>query len=219
MYMGERRISVGHKDARLEPGDPRPTRPTTLAASARRQRRATGPGATWLAAASGFTLIEVMLVLGIATVLVGAAIPSIITARERMELSGATHDIASAVQTARMRAVSTGVTMRIRFNCPAAGQYRIVEVVGTSGIDGATNRCDPAVYPYPDLDAANRPNNDGPVQVLRGGTTFSQVVNLDIAPSGRITPASGSMPVSIVITKGNATQTVTLSAAGRVAFQ
>ena len=169
--------------------------------------------------ADGFTLLELMLVVGISAVLVGAAVPSILVARQRMELSGAVHEVAQTVQSARLTALSSGRTMRVRFNCPAAGQYRVVEVVGNATIDNATNRCDTGTYPYPDTDPANRPNTDGPVLVLRGGVTFSQVVNLDIAPTGRLTPASGTTPVSIILARGNATQTLTLSASGRVAYQ
>ncbi|MCX6537354.1 MAG: GspH/FimT family pseudopilin [Acidobacteria bacterium] len=169
--------------------------------------------------ADGFTLLELMLVLGIGAVLIGAAIPAINGARQRLELSGAIHDVAAAVQSARLQALSSGRTMRVRFNCPVAGQYRVVEIVGNATIDNAANRCDPAAYPYPDQNANARPDLDGPVRGLRGGVSFSQATNVDIAPTGRITPVTGAAPVSITVVKSDATQTLTLSAAGRVSFQ
>lgn len=169
--------------------------------------------------ADGFTLLELMLVLGIGVVLIGAAIPTINGARQRLELDGAMHDVSAAVQSARLQALSGGRTIRVRFNCPVAGQYRVVEIVGDATIDNAANRCDAAAYPYPDQNTGTRPNLDGPVQVLRGGVTFSQATDVDIAPTGRITPVTGAAPVSITAVKSNATQTLTLSAAGRVSFQ
>ena len=53
--------------------------------------------------------------------------------------------------------------MRVRFNCPATGQMRVVEVTGNAAIDTAGDRCDLGAYPYPDTDASTAPNNDGPV--------------------------------------------------------
>ncbi|MEI6667896.1 MAG: GspH/FimT family pseudopilin [Acidobacteriota bacterium] len=168
---------------------------------------------------AGFSLIELMVVLAVSIVLLGSAIPTVLTARQRMALDGSIHDVAAAVQTARLQALSSGRTMRVRFNCPAAGQFRVVEVTGSASIDAAANRCDPAAYPYPDPDAANRPDLDGPVRVLRAGVLFSAATNVDIAPSGRVTPATGNAPVSISVLKNNATQTLTLSASGRISFQ
>jgi len=168
--------------------------------------------------AGGFSLLELMLVLGVSGTLVGVAVPSITGARQRLELNGAIHEVATAVQSARLRALSSGRTMRVRFNCPVARQYRVVEVVGDASIDGASNRCDGGAYPYPDQDGSNRPNLDGPVQVMRGGVAFSQATDVDISPTGRITPAAGAAPVVISVNKSNATRTLTLSAVGRISF-
>jgi prepilin-type N-terminal cleavage/methylation domain-containing protein len=178
-----------------------------------------GGGLRTRQSARGFTLAELLIVLAVGVVLVGAAVPAINGARQRLDLDSAAHDVAGAVQSARLQALSTGRTMRVRFNCPATGQFRVVEVVGDAAIDNAANRCAPATYPYPDQNAGARPDLDGPLRGLRSGVSFSQATNVDIAPSGRITPATGAAPVSIVVMKGNATYTLTLSAGGRVSFQ
>ena len=169
--------------------------------------------------ASGFTLMELMIVVAISIIVMAAAVPQVIEARRRMELNGAAHDVMSAVQSARLKAVSTGRTMRIRFNCPAANQYRIIEVTGDPLVDGAADRCDEAAYPYPDLNPGARPNLDGPLQRLRGGVTFTAVVNLDLAPSGRVTAAAMAMPVTLTVSKTNATRNITVSNNGRAVLQ
>jgi prepilin-type N-terminal cleavage/methylation domain-containing protein len=167
----------------------------------------------------GFTLIELMIVVAIGAILIGTAVPAINGARQRLELDGAMHDVALILQGARLQALSSGRTMRVRFNCPATGQYRVVEVVSDNTIDNAANRCDPTAYPYPDQNAASRPDLDGPIHVLRGGVSFSQSTTVDIAPTGRVTPASGTTPVSISVMKSNATETLSLSASGRISYQ
>ena len=171
---------------------------------------------------AGFTLIEILLIVGLTSVLASIAIPEITAGMRRYDVTTASQQIASAVRTARFQAISQNRTLRVRFNCPAVGQFRIVEVVG-SAIDSAGNRCDPAVYRYPDTDAANRPNLDGPLQVLPRGTAFTAPDDLQIDTSGRITPLTGcptcataAPPASVVVGNSYANRTISISGSGQV---
>ena len=116
---------------------------------------------------------------------------------------------------ARLKAVTSNRTMRVRFNCPSPGLYRVVEVVNNAAIDNAADRCSSTTYPYPDPNPAALPDLDGPVMVLRGGITFGGVQDLGIAPTGRVTALTGAVPATIGVTNSYETQKVTVSATGR----
>ena len=91
----------------------------------------------------GFSLIELMMVVGLGTILLAIAIPNI-SVGERVRVNNAASEVRGALQTARLRAVAVNRPLQIRFNCPAANQYRIVE----AGF-GNSNRCSTTSYPYP----------------------------------------------------------------------
>src|SRR5687768_7561319 len=98
---------------------------------------------------SGFTLIELLVVAAAGMVIVGIAVPAVAEAIRLSSLNTSVQTVASAIRSARYLAVSTNRTVRVRFNCPAANEFRVVEVVGAALIDQAANRCSGAAYPYP----------------------------------------------------------------------
>ena len=122
----------------------------------------------------GFSLTELLFVVQITSVMAVATLPGASTAFRRYQLESATHEVAAQVRSARLRAVTANETMRVRFNCPAPGQLRIVQLVGTPAVDDAADRCSGAVYPYPDRNVAVEPNHDGPVMVLPGGISLDE---------------------------------------------
>ena len=165
----------------------------------------------------GFTLIDIMFVVLLLGVLMAVTIPGATTASRRYNLIAATREVAAQVRVARLKAVTSNRTMRVRFNCPAAGQYRVVEVVNNAAIDDAADRCSSTTYPYPDPNPAALPDLDEPVMVLRGGITFGGVQDLEIAPTGRVTALTGAVPATIGVTDSyGETQNVIVSATGRV---
>jgi len=65
---------------------------------------------------SGFTLMEVMVTVGIIAIVSAIAIPSVISYLPKHRMSGGTRDIYSAMQYARMRAVKEKTHVVISFN-------------------------------------------------------------------------------------------------------
>ena len=172
---------------------------------------------------AGFSLIELLIVVGLVAVVAGMAVPTIAAGMRRYSLISASQAVASTIRSARFQAVAKNRTLRVRFNCPAAGQYRVVEFTASPIIDATANRCDPAVYQFPDPDAAALPNLDGPVILLPGGAQFGALSDLEIDVTGRITPLTGcpacaaaAPPASIVLTDGTQTKTITVSGSGQV---
>jgi type II secretory pathway pseudopilin PulG len=171
---------------------------------------------TMLTRDDGFTLIDVLTVTLLLGVVAGISLPGATRSFKRYELASGTRAVAAQVRMARQRAVTASRTMRVRFNCPSTGQYRVVEFVDDPAIDDDQNRCSAGAYPYPDQNAAALPGLDGPVMVLPGGTSFAANQDFDIDRNGRVTVLAGVPPVSIEVTDSHDTQTLTVSVAGRV---
>jgi hypothetical protein len=139
------------------------------------------------------------------------------------------------LQAARLLAVSTNQPMRFRFDCPAAGQYRITELVGTPGVpaaaDAAANRCGLDLYPYPgnpDKNPMTRPNNDGPLRTLDAKVTFSNVTTIEFWPDGSAhTNTGGINPwppivaagITVTLVKGTQSKTILVNGVGKVQVQ
>ena len=146
-------------------------------------RRTRHPGA-------GFSLTELLIITAVLAVVTAVAIPSLTSLRERMRLSQSAREVERELQSARNKAVLNNRPMRVRFNCPAAGQLRVVELIGTPSVpaaaDLAANRCAEGTYPYPaaDRDPATRPNLDGPVLRLDSRVQFGAVQTLEFWTDG-----------------------------------
>jgi Tfp pilus assembly protein FimT len=153
------------------------------------------------------------------------AIPEINSMLASRRAATAARQVERELQSARLKAVSTSRAMRVKFNCPASGQYRMLEITGVSTTDTAGNRCSPSAYPYPGPNDTLRstPRLDSPVQVLPTNTTVS-ATSLDIAfgadgnaytyASGTATPLAADLVVTV--TRGGYSKTVTINALGRV---
>jgi type II secretory pathway pseudopilin PulG len=173
---------------------------------------------------AGFSVIEVTVVAGVAMITLGLAAPSIITAIDSYKFNSEVQTVAATIRSARYKAVASNVTLRLRFNCPATGQMRLVEVTGNSAIDTATDRCDTTAYPYPDPDASAAPNNDGPVIQMSSAVDLPTTVHgLEISAAGRIQPltgcpgcTAGSPPAVLVMgdDRSSTIRNITVSATG-----
>jgi prepilin-type N-terminal cleavage/methylation domain-containing protein len=171
---------------------------------------------------AGFSLIEVLVVIALIAILAGMTGPTIAAGMRRYEVISAAQQLASTIRSARYQAVAKNRTLRVRFNCPAVGQYRLVEFIGTAA-DSAADRCTTAAYPYPDPDASALPNLDGPVQFLPQNMQFGAFSDLQIDTNGRIARLTGcpacavaASPATIVVSNSYGSSTISVSASGQV---
>jgi len=185
----------------------------------------------------GFTLTELLIVVALFAIMAGIAVPLLINVADGIKLGQATRDVERELQAARLRAVSSNQPMRVRFNCPAAGQYRVVELVGTASqpaaADIAADRCTLAAYPYPgnaDKNVMTRPNNDGPLRTLDSTVTFSNVITLEFWPDGSAHanptnvaanpwPPIAGAGTTVTLVKGSKSKTILVNGVGKVQVQ
>jgi prepilin-type N-terminal cleavage/methylation domain-containing protein len=187
-----------------------------------------------MAGQRGFTLIDMVAVMALIGVMSAIAVPSMLAARDRIRLGQAAREVEREIQTAKSRAVAKSRPMRVRFNCPGEGEYRAVELIGTSAApvaaDSAANRCSSTLYPYPPADANpnTRPNLDGPIRTLDSSVSFSVSQTLEFRPDGtayrdpgggaafEMIPTTG---VNIRVARDGLTRTITVNGLGKVQLQ
>ena len=182
----------------------------------------------------GFSLIDMIVTMTLIAIAAGMAIPYMRDMTDAMRLAQGAREVERELQTARLKAVTSNRVLRVRFNCPAAGQYRTVELIGTPAVpapaDDANNRCSPGVYPYPapDADLMTLPNHDGPVRYLHPSLSFGSVTTLEFRPGGTVhanTGAAGAWPqlstsgTAITVTKGSSTRSITVNGIGKIKLQ
>jgi type II secretory pathway pseudopilin PulG len=87
-------------------------------------------------------MFELLVVMALITIISGMAIATTTGSTARNSVWTASEQIGSQIRQARLKAISRNTRFRIRFDCPAAGQYRVLQVTGDVGIDNAADRCD-----------------------------------------------------------------------------
>ena len=174
----------------------------------------------------GFTLIELAIVLAGFATMAAIAVPGINAFLAAQRARNAARVVERTMQNARLKAVSASRSMRVKFNCPSAGQLRILEVTGVAGTDNAGNRCSPTAFPSPGpVDALrSTPSLDSPVIDLPTGATVTGNPDmLEFTPKGTVFAVSSTNVVTAVVgdvvwtvTKGTYVNTVTTNGLGRV---
>jgi prepilin-type N-terminal cleavage/methylation domain-containing protein len=180
----------------------------------------------------GFTLIDMLVVMTIIATVSAIALPSMLGAMDRMRLGQEARQVERELQTAKARAVVKGRAMRVRFDCPAAGQYRAVELIGTPTVpaaaDSAANRCDDVAYPYPaDTDPATTPNLDGPLRRVDDTVAFTAGPTIEFRPNGTafyeaavgdfdLIPVAG---IEVRLERYGVTATITVNGLGKIELQ
>ena len=186
--------------------------------------------------AAGFTMVDMVATIAIIATLAAIATPQMMNGVDGMRLGMSARDVERELQFARMKAVSTNRPMRIRFNCPVAGQFRVVELIGTPRTpltaDAAANRCDESIYPYRptggDANRMTRPNNDGALRRLQPQATFTAFPTLEFWPDGSVHadagvgnpwPALTAAGATVTVSRKSKTRNIRVNALGKIQLQ
>ena len=143
--------------------------------------------------ADGFSLVEALVTVLLASVLAGIAVPMVAQGMKLYTINSAGQQVSSTIRAARFQAVARNRVHYVRFDFPADGQYQVREMV--AGVE----------------------QDAGDVQLLPNGITFADgATDVEIKTSGRVEAAS-----VITVTNGTAEQdkTITVSTSGRVQLQ
>jgi prepilin-type N-terminal cleavage/methylation domain-containing protein len=182
---------------------------------------------------AGFSLTEMLAVVSVFAIVAATAVPVMRDVTENMRLAQGAREVERELQTARLKAVSSNRAMRVRFNCPVAGQYRMVELLGTptkpTAEDDAANRCQVNAYPSPaaDTNPITVPNHDGPVRRLPKDVSFGAFKSLEFWPDGSVHIEAVGAPWPIVpppgtaisVTKGLSVKQITVNGLGKIQLQ
>jgi len=171
----------------------------------------------------------------IIAIMAGIAVPLLADMSGSIKLGDATRNVERELQAARLKAVSSNQTMRMRFNCPGAGKYRMTELVGTPKVpvaaDIAADRCVLASYPYPgdaDRNPLTRPNGDGPLRTLDSSVTFTTTTTIEFWPDGSAHTDTGGVnpwpPIAgagytITLTRNGKTKSIVVNGVGKIQIQ
>ena len=181
--------------------------------------------------ASGFTLVDVICTVAVFAILASVSVPAFQNLTESYKLGQTLREVERELQSARLKSVSSNRPLRVRFNCPAAGQYRTVELIGTLSVpvaaDDAGNRCQESVYPSPaaDNNPLTRPNHDGPMRRVPTGITFGSATTLEFWPDGTVHqqqgttlpwPVVGTAGTSITLVKDGVTKRIDVNGVGKI---
>ena len=180
---------------------------------------------------SGFSLIELLMVTALVGIVSVIGLPLLGQMSGAIELGEAARQVERELQSARMTAVSANQPVRVMFDCPAVGSYRMVELIGTPGApaagDGVIGRCSTTTYPFPapDNNPITRPNNDGPLRTLATLVTFTTVTTIEFWPDGSAhTNTGGTNPwppiaspgTNIVLTRSGKTKSILVNGIGKI---
>jgi prepilin-type N-terminal cleavage/methylation domain-containing protein len=157
----------------------------------------------------GFSLAELLITMAIGVTLAAIAVPVIGNVVESTKLNQATRLVERELQTARLKAVSLNRPMRVRFNCPAPAQLRMVEVTGISITDDSTDRCNQTLFPYPSTpdNDPTTPQADGPIQYLDQATVTGTFQIIEFRSNGTAWSVDGAGTATAI--NGEASFTVT----------
>jgi len=148
---------------------------------------------------TGFSLLELCIVLAIMMVLLSASVPTVMSTINNYKLTGATQSITWAIQSSRYQAIMKGYSFELTV-APSTKTYQILSKI-------------PPAAAFSNVGNAV-PITSAPVTITPSATT------LQFSPNGTITVITGnSNPNTIALTYLTKTQTITVTNYGSITVQ
>jgi len=156
----------------------------------------------------GYTLIEVLITLGLIGIVTAISVPVFMESNERSNLWSGSEQIGAAIRQTRLKAISTNNTFRVAFACPAANELRSLILTGDPAVDDDPGRCSDTL------------DGDSGVIELPTGVAYSvgATTSLQVTGRGVFSANGGAIPSVITVTHGGSTRTLTVSGTGQITF-
>jgi len=155
----------------------------------------------------GFTMFELLIVMALISIFAAMGIPTLQESTRRNAVWTASETIGTQIRQARLKAISRNKSFRVRFNCPAVGQFRVLEVTGNGTIDNNTARC------------TMQQTHDSGVYAMPANVSYGSTPPLLTVNSRGIFTSSTSIPSTITVAYGTySSRTVQVSATGQINF-
>ena len=154
-------------------------------------------------------MFELLVVMGLIVVISAIAIPVMSSSTARNKVWTASEGIGSQIRQARLKAISRNMSFRVRFDCPAVGQYRVLQVTGVAATDNAVNRC-----------STNQLYDSG-VYVMPAMVTYGSAPPVLTVNSRGVYSSTIGIPTDIVVTyqgPGSSSRTLRMSGTGQITF-
>lgn len=183
----------------------------------------------------GISIVDMVFSVALIATVTAISAPAMINLADSMRLGMSVRDVERELQFARLTSVATNRPMRIRFDCPSAGQIRVVELIGTpsapdaNDFDSVPTRCSESLYPYSptgaDKSRLTRPNNDGPIRRLEANTSFTAKTTLEFWPNGTVHggtlaqtpwPQLGASGATITLARKGISKSIRINGLGKI---
>jgi prepilin-type N-terminal cleavage/methylation domain-containing protein len=156
----------------------------------------------------GYSMVELLITLGLIGVVSAISVPVFIESNARSSLWSGSEQLGASIRSARLKAISQNTAHRVTFNCPAANELRILIMTGDPAVDDDAGRCSQTV------------DGDSGIIQLPGGVAYDvdDATSLQVTGRGIFTANGGAIPLTITVTHGAATRTLTVSGTGQITF-
>ena len=157
----------------------------------------------------GYTLFEILIVVGLIGVISGIALPVFMSSNEMNSLWTSSERLGALMRQTRLKAITRNTTYQIRFNCPGTGQARGLIMTGNPAVDDDPNRCN------------TNSNGDSGIVQMNSGVLFDAGATTALQVTGRgsfTVIGGGNIPLTIDVTYGAQDRYLTVSATGQITF-
>jgi len=153
-------------------------------------------------------MVELLITLGLIGVVSAISVPVFMESNARSALWSGSEQIGATVRSARLQAISQNTVYRVTFNCPSANELRTLIMTGDPAVDDDAGRCSQTV------------DGDSGIIQLPVGVAYdaADTTSLEVTGRGIFTANGGGIPLTITVTHGAATRTLTVSGTGQITF-
>ena len=160
-------------------------------------------------------MVELLITLGLIGVVSAISVPVFMESNARSALWSGSEQIGATVRSARLKAISQNAAYRVTFNCPSANELRTLIVTGDPAVDDDAGRCSQTI----DGNGDGVLDDSGIIQLPVGvAYDVADTTSLEVTGRGIFTAAGGGIPLTITVTHGSATRTLTVSGTGQITF-